>query len=84
VIYEFLKRFVPAAATRYRRHTLASLHFPSHEELAQVGLTGQQFFDDYIRPLDGHRFKSPQQHAHAVLSRFWRDYPQLRPPEVPA
>jgi len=82
-IYEFLKAVFPRAAARHRRGTLASLGFPSHEDLARVGLTGEEFFDRYVRPA-GPSFRNIEQHAQAVLSRFWSDYPQLRPPEGPA
>lgn len=79
MLYEFLHRFFPRLAARLRRNTLADLGFPSHEELARVGLTGPEFYDRYILTTMPSRFASPADHANAILSKFWRDFPELKP-----
>jgi hypothetical protein len=61
--------------------------YPTHEELAAIGLTGQQFFDRYILPEAAYvpkwwQFWKPRpsvaRFAAAVLDNFYRDYPALK------
>lgn len=57
--------------------SLADAGFPSHEDLASVGLTGAQFYVRYIAPEKRHL--RIQSYNRAILRKFWRDYPSLDP-----
>jgi hypothetical protein len=64
---------------RPRARTLRELGYPSHEELASVGLTGAQFFRRYVQPYEPRGDRSPEDMARIILGRFHQDHPKLAP-----
>jgi hypothetical protein len=61
--------------------SLRELGYPTHEELAAVGLTGRDFMDLYIYGTSPRGCRDPRQFAQKVLRKFYSDYPQLAPRE---